>query len=115
MIFRLLRYTDRQAILEGARKDKPSLHDGTTLQFFADYSPGTTQERQEYREIRAKLRQKGIDSFLVYPAILRVNHKGMRMTFNLAEEAKEALKVSVLGNMEEDSGQRAQASQEDTE
>lgn len=55
MIFRLLRYTDRQAILEGARKAKPRLHDGTSLQFFADYSPGTTQERQEYKEIRAKL------------------------------------------------------------
>lgn len=103
MVFRLLRYTDRQAILEGARKAKPTLPDGTQLRFFADYSSGTTQERQAYKEIRTKLRQKGIESFLLYPAILRVNHKGMRMSFNSAEEAREALKTSVLEDRE-DSG-----------
>lgn len=101
MIFRLLRYTDRQSILEGARKSKPTLPDGTQLQFFADYSPGTTQERQGYKEIRSKLRQRGIDSFLIYPAILRVNFKGQRMSFNSAEEATEALKASVLEGMTE--------------
>ncbi|KAJ8361828.1 hypothetical protein AAFF_G00418620 [Aldrovandia affinis] len=58
MIFKLLRYTDRQAILAGARKARPTLSDGTQLLFFANYSPGTTQERQGYREIRAKLRRK---------------------------------------------------------
>ncbi len=93
MIFRLLRYTDRQAVLEGVRKAKPTLLDGTLLQFFADYSPGTTQERQEYKDIRTKLRQRGIDSFLLYPAILRVNFKGRRMSFNSAAEAIEALKA----------------------
>ncbi|KAJ8358153.1 hypothetical protein AAFF_G00028880 [Aldrovandia affinis] len=102
MIFKLLRYTDRQAILAGARKARPALSDGTQLLFFADYSPGTTQERQGYREIRAKLRRKGIDSFLIYPAILRVNYKGTRMSFNSAEEAKDALKSSVLEGMEDE-------------
>ncbi|KAJ8386803.1 hypothetical protein AAFF_G00165980 [Aldrovandia affinis] len=102
MIFKLLRYTDRQAILAGVRKARPALSDGTQLLFFADYSPGTTQERQGYREIRVKLRRKGIDSFLIYPAILRVNYKGTRMSFNSAEEAKDALKSSVLEGMEDE-------------
>lgn len=104
MIFRLLRYTDRQAVLEGARKANPTLPDGTRLQFFADYSSGTTQERQEYKNIRAKLRQRGIDSFLLYPVILRVNIKGRRMSFNSAAEATEALKAEVTGDMEGDYG-----------
>ncbi|KAK1906442.1 LINE-1 type transposase domain containing protein 1 [Dissostichus eleginoides] len=103
MVLKLLRYTDRQAILEGARKVRPTLQDGTQLLFFADYSPGTTQERQEYKEIRIKLRQKGIDSFIIYPSILRVNNKGTRMSFKSAEEAKEALKSTVL-DMREDPG-----------
>ncbi|KAJ8378758.1 hypothetical protein AAFF_G00236780 [Aldrovandia affinis] len=102
MIFKLLRYTDRQSILEGARKARPTLSDGTQLLFFADYSPGTTQERQGYKGIHAKLRQKGIDLFLIYPAILRVNYKGTRMSFNSAEEAKDALKSSVLEGMEDE-------------
>ncbi|XP_072125790.1 uncharacterized protein [Mobula birostris] len=108
-------YTDRQAILEGARKAKPTLPDGTQLQFFADYSPGTMQERQGYKEIRAKLRQKGIDSFLIYPAILKVTIKGMKMSFNSAEEAKGVLKSSVLGDMEEDPGQSPHAPREEME
>lgn len=117
MAFRLLRYTDWQAILEGARKAKHALPDGTQLQFFADYSPGATQERQEYKEICAKLRQKGVDSLLIYPAIRRVNYKGMKVSFNSAEEAKEALKSSVLwGNvMEEDPGQSPHTPQEEME
>ena len=102
MIFRLLRYTDRQAILEGARKAKPTLPDGTKLQFFADFGPGTMQERQKYKEIRAKLWQKRIDAYLIYPAILKVTYKGVKMSFNSAEEAKEALKVTVLADGEDD-------------
>ncbi|KAJ8417140.1 hypothetical protein AAFF_G00283670 [Aldrovandia affinis] len=102
MIFKLLRYTDRQAILAGARKARPALSDGTQLLFFADYSPGRAQERQGYREIRAKLRAEGNRLFLIYPAILRVNYKGTRMSFNSAEEAKDALKSSVLEGMEDE-------------
>lgn len=89
-IFNLLRYINQQDILEGVRKAEPALpDDGTRLQLFTDYSPGTTQERQGCKEISAKPRQKGINSFLVYPAILRVNHKCKRMSFHSAEEARE--------------------------
>ena len=48
MIFRLLRYTDRQAIREGVRKAKPTLPDGTHLQFFADYGPRTMQDTRKF-------------------------------------------------------------------
>ena len=70
------RYTDRQTLLEGTRKAKPTLTDGTKLQFFADYGPGTMQEWQKYKEIRTKLWQNRIDTYLIYPAILKVTYKG---------------------------------------
>ena len=104
MIFRLLHHADRQAILEGARKANPSLPDGTKLRFFTDFSPGMVQERQAYRETRAKLRQKGIDSYLVYPAILKVNYKGKKMLFTSVEDAREALNLSVLDSEEGNQG-----------
>ena len=91
-------------------KAKPTLPDGTKLQFFADYGPGTMQERQKYKEI--KLWQKRIDAYLVYPAILKVTQKGMKMSFNSAEEAKEALKVTVLADGEDDAQLDSLASQE---
>lgn len=59
MIFKLLPFSDRQTIPEGARRTKPSLLDGTQLLFFANYGAGATEERQEHKEIRAALRQKG--------------------------------------------------------
>ncbi len=70
MIFRLLRYPDRQAILQGARKAKPTLPGGTSLEFYADYSPETAQKRKAFSAVRAKLHQKGAETFLIYPALL---------------------------------------------
>ncbi|KAJ8391915.1 hypothetical protein AAFF_G00083860 [Aldrovandia affinis] len=51
-----------QAILAGARKARPALSDGTQLLFFADYSLGTREERQGYRDSR-EAPAEGIDSF----------------------------------------------------
>uniref|UniRef100_A0AAV2K9Q4 LINE-1 type transposase domain-containing 1 n=2 Tax=Knipowitschia caucasica TaxID=637954 RepID=A0AAV2K9Q4_KNICA len=101
MIFRLLRYTDRQAILDGARKSRPTLQDGTPLWFSPDYSITTSQRRQAYNEVRAKLRKKGINTFLIYPAILKVNHNGQRWSFNTPDEAKETL-TTLLEETSED-------------
>ena len=67
-------------------KANPTLPDGAQLQCFTDNSPGTAQE--QYEEICSKLRQKVIDSLLTYPAILRVNRKGMIMLFNSTQEVK---------------------------
>ncbi|XP_062373962.1 uncharacterized protein LOC134062095 [Sardina pilchardus] len=72
MIFRLLRYPDRQAILQGARKAKPPLPNGPKLEFYADYFAGTAQRRSAFKGLRARCRQMGIDTFLIYPAILRI-------------------------------------------
>ena len=91
MIFRLLHFPDRQAILEGARNAKPALSDGTRLLFFADYSPGTTKARRSFKDIRAKLWQQGIETKLVYPAVLKVTYKGKKMSFDSAEAARAAL------------------------
>ncbi len=87
MIFRLLRYPDRQAILQGARKAKPTLPGGTSLEFYADYSPETAQKRKAFSAVRAKLHQKGAETFLIYPALLRVTYKGQKHSFESPEDA----------------------------
>ncbi|XP_059182366.1 uncharacterized protein LOC131961112 [Centropristis striata] len=65
------------------------------------------RERQKYKDIRARLWQRRIDAYLIYPAILKVNYKGMKMSFNSAEEANEALKTSVLADDEASSVKQA--------
>ncbi len=58
MIFRLLRYPDRQAILQGARKAKPTLPGGTSLEFYADYSPETAQKRKAFQPLEQSSTRK---------------------------------------------------------
>ncbi|XP_042566255.1 uncharacterized protein LOC122133667 [Clupea harengus] len=89
MNFRVLRYQDRQAILQGARRAKPKLQNGTPLEFYADYSTKTTQTRNKLKSIRSKLRQRGIKSFLIYPAILKVIYKGEKLSFESPEDAEQ--------------------------
>lgn len=92
MIFKVLRYQDRQAILDGARevsKKGPILDGGKQLKFFADYSACTSQKRKSFADTRKELRAAGIQSFLIYPAILRVTHNGEKLSFSSPKEAEE--------------------------
>lgn len=91
LIFRLLRYPDRQAILQGARKAKPTLPGGARLEFYADYSHETAQKRKAFSTVRFKLHQKGAETFLIYPASLRVSHKGQKYSFESPESAEKYL------------------------
>lgn len=92
LIFKVLRYKDRQAILQGAREakknNKPIQDNGKELMFFADYSNYTAQKRKAYGTVQKELRARGIPSFLIYPAILRVTHNGQQLSFGTAEEAE---------------------------
>ncbi|RXN16552.1 LINE-1 type transposase domain-containing 1 [Labeo rohita] len=84
MIFKVLRYQDRQAILDGARevsKRGPVLDGENSLRSFADYSAHTSQKWRSFADTRKELRAAGIQSFLIYPAILRVMHNGEKLSF----------------------------------
>lgn len=72
LIFKLLRYNDRQAILKEARNSSSLNYEGTKLWFFPDYSKGTSQKRKVMSEKRKRLQQLGIESFLLYPAVVKV-------------------------------------------
>lgn len=93
MIFRVLRYQDRQAILQGARearkKEPTGIQDARkTLRFYADYSAFTVQRRQAFAGPQKELHARGIPNFLIYPAILRVDHKGEKLSFESPKEAE---------------------------
>lgn len=97
MILRLLRHGDRTAILNGARaaaKNGPIQHAGSTLRFYADYSAQTSQRRKAFSGIQKKLREKGIMSFLIYPATLRISLHGEQHTFTTPDAAEGFLRES---------------------
>lgn len=90
VIFRLLRFSDRQDILQGARKAKPK-HGNSDLFFFPDYSPQTSAKRREFVPVIDKLSDRGIRSFLLYPATLKVEHGGSQLFFNSPAEVERFL------------------------
>ncbi|KAJ8333493.1 hypothetical protein SKAU_G00415010 [Synaphobranchus kaupii] len=82
MIFRVLRYQDCRAILQGARKARtggPIQDNGRTLYFKADYSPFTLQKRKAFVGMQKELYAIGINKFMIYPATLHVRHNGNRL------------------------------------
>lgn len=89
VIFKLLRYNDRDLILQAARKHGPiRLEDNATLSFFPDYSPATAKRRGSFAAVRKELRDKGIQSFLQYPATLKVTWNGETKLLQTSEEAR---------------------------
>lgn len=94
LIFRVLRYQDRQAILQGARevmKTEPIRDQDNLLRFFADYSGFTSRRRQAFGSIQKELHALGIPNFLIYPAILRVSSGGNQHSFDSVKKAEEFL------------------------
>lgn len=97
MILRLFRHADRTAILNGARpaeRNGPIQHAGNTLRFYADYSSQTSQRRKAFSGIQKKLREKGIMSFLIYPATLRISLHGEHHSFTTPDAAEGFLRES---------------------
>lgn len=92
LIFKVLNYQDRQAILQGARAAKknntPIKDEGRELLFFADYSTYTSESRRAFKVVRKDLWAKGISTFLIYPATLRVTYQGRQLSFETVQEAE---------------------------
>ncbi|RXM35482.1 LINE-1 type transposase domain-containing protein 1 [Acipenser ruthenus] len=88
LLFKLLRYTDRQAILQGTRNTQPMEVNGRRLSFFVDYSQPMASKRKAFSEVRARLRREGVESFLIYPAVLRVSYGGEKLSFGSVAEVE---------------------------
>ncbi|XP_078028282.1 uncharacterized protein LOC144464625 [Epinephelus lanceolatus] len=85
-IERLLDYSDRQAVLKGARVQ----HDGHPLLFFPDYSREKTDRRREFAPVHKKITSLGLQPFLLYPAQLKIIYNGT-ITFGMPHDAEDFL------------------------
>lgn len=104
VIFKLLRFHDRDIILREARKHGPiRLDDGGFLSFFPDYSPTTAKKRSAFTTVRRELKDKGVQTFLQYPATLKVTFNGETSFLQTPEEARQLLhslsKATDTGNI----------------
>lgn len=90
LIFNVLRYSSRQAILRAARKD-PLAINGRNIRFSPDYSNFTVKRRQGFQQAMSTARAKGLDFFLLYPATLKIKDGAQLKTFTSAKEAEDFL------------------------
>ncbi len=90
LIFRVLRWHDRSEILKGARQAYPvkCAQDNVTLLFFPDFSPATTIRRKAFNPVLKKMTSLGLQPFLIYPAVIKLRHKGEQKSFNSPQKAE---------------------------
>ncbi|RXN24319.1 LINE-1 type transposase domain-containing 1 [Labeo rohita] len=92
-LFKLLRYNDRNLILNEARRHAPvKANDGAMLSFFPDFSPMTAKKRSSFSAIRKELKEAGLQTFLQYPATLKIVLKhGETKLMQSPDEARQFL------------------------
>lgn len=88
LIFNVLRFTSRQAILRAARGVELKVGE-RVVRFTADYSNYTVKRRQAFRNAMDSARNKGLEFFLLYPAILKIREGGRFRSFTSARQAED--------------------------
>uniref|UniRef100_A0A672K4J5 L1 transposable element RRM domain-containing protein n=1 Tax=Sinocyclocheilus grahami TaxID=75366 RepID=A0A672K4J5_SINGR len=91
LIFRVLRWQDRSAILKGARQAYPVKYtqDNVTLLFFPDFSSATSARRRNLNQVLRRMTPLGLQPFLIYPAIIKLRHNGEQMMFDSSQKAED--------------------------
>ncbi len=91
LIFRVLRWHDRSDILKGARQAYPMkcAQNNVTLLFFPDFSPATAIRRKAFGPVLKKMIALGLQPFLIYPAVIKLWHKGEQRSFDSPQKAED--------------------------
>ncbi len=91
LIFRVLRWHDRSDILKGARQAYlvKCAQSNVTMLFFPDFSPATAIRRKAFGPVLKKMTALGLQPFLIYPAVIKLRHKGEQRSFDSPQKAED--------------------------
>ncbi len=90
LIFRVLRWHDRSEILKGARQAYPvKCRTMSHYYFFPNFSPATTIRRKAFNPVLKKMTSLGLQPFLIYPAVIKLRHKGEQKSFDSPQKAED--------------------------
>ncbi len=62
--------------------------DNVTLLFFPDFSPATTIRRKAFNPVLKKMTSLGLQPFLIYPAVIKLRHKGEQRASTLLRKRR---------------------------
>ncbi len=60
-----------------------------TLLFFPDFSPATAIRRKAFNPILKKMTALGLQPFIIYPAVIKLRHKGEQKSFDSPQKAED--------------------------
>ncbi len=91
LIFCVLRWHDRSDILKVARQAYPvkCSQSNVTLLFFPDFSPATAIRRKAFGPVLKKMTALGLQLFLIYPAVIKLRHKGEKRSYYSPQKAED--------------------------
>ncbi len=57
--------------------------------FFPDFSPATAIRRKAFNPVLKKMTALGLQPFLIYPAVIKLRHKGEQKRFDSPQKAED--------------------------
>lgn len=91
-LVRLHNYQDKQRIMNAAwamsRDNQPLKHGNATVMIFQDYSVAVVRKLKSFDEVKKRLRSIGADYRQIYPALLKVTHRGSTKIFRDTAEVE---------------------------
>ncbi len=63
--------------------------DNVTLLFFPDFSPATAIRRKAFGPVLKKMTALGLQPFLIYPAVIKLQHEGEQKSFDYPQKAED--------------------------
>ena len=88
LIMKFLNYQDKVRVMRAARKKGKVMYREHHIMFFPDLSVEVQKQRRQYNDVKLKLRELHLDFGLVFPAKMKIFHKGSRQQFNTPEEVE---------------------------
>lgn len=87
MIVRFYNFSDRQRVMEAARRKKEVLFEGGKILFFQDFAAEMLKRRREFVAVKRELHNiPGARYAMLYPASLRVTVNDSTKTFHTPGE-----------------------------
>uniref|UniRef100_H3ASN5 L1 transposable element RRM domain-containing protein n=1 Tax=Latimeria chalumnae TaxID=7897 RepID=H3ASN5_LATCH len=96
LLFKLLRYRDKENILRQARKLGTLTYNNKPIYLFPDMSAELFQKRKSFLGIKRLCKDLDIPFALLFPARLRIDFKGQRLFFTSPLDAENHIKMSSL-------------------
>lgn len=95
VLITMLRYQVKEELLRAARAKGEIVWQGARIMFFPDYSKQTMERRAAFKQVKADLKEKGVEYMLRFPATLEIKHNGARHRFFSPGEASDFIKKKI--------------------